>query len=485
MKTRFEDLTDHALTARLYDIRGQERALVVEFLHLLNEIERRRTVLVLGFSSTFAFCVEHLGLSKGTAYRRITCARLVARFPVLAEYLADGRLSCRTLVVLREVLDEERIGEILDRAAGRSEEQVKELAAALRPRPEPAEMLRRLPSSTPRQGVLALEVPVSIGSRVEQIVEFHQVAPPVVEAPVPVPAPAVVRACVEERRGTVEPIAEDRYVLRVTVSRELKADLEAVRDALSHKLPGASLEAVLHECVRVTLASCAKRRRGAGRAPARPAKPRGGSRDIPAAVRNAVWARDAGRCTFVGATGRRCGSRHQLEVHHLHPFGKQGPATVDNLTLRCRAHNRLAAEQDYGRAQVAAKIARRRGAREPVAGYGWLAAQNASGAISESQSKVSVASPDAAVMRTSSTVAMVGRSGVSGASEPRVRKTSIGSSASGPSSISSKVLVGSPIDSRLALARANTRPLTRRRWKVPTSSEPAPPTESPMPAGPA
>jgi len=367
MNNRFADLPDHALTARLYDIRGQERALVVEFLHLLNEIERRRTVLALGFSSTFAFCVEHLGLSKGTAYRRITCARLVKRFPVLAEYLGDGRLTTATLVPLREVLCEERLDEILDRAAGRSEEQVAELAAALRPRPEPAEMLRRLPSPAPRQGALDLEVPGSTGSILGPLVESHEVALPAVVQSSALP---VVQARAVERQGTLEPIAPERHVLRVTVSDQFKADLEAVRAALSHQMPGASLEALLHQCVRVTLKACAKRRRGSGKRSLPRAEPRPRSRYVPATVRDAVWERDAGQCAFVGTTGRRCASRHQLELHHIDPFGKGGPATADNLTLRCRAHNRLAAEADYGREQVDAKIRKPRGAREPATPYG-------------------------------------------------------------------------------------------------------------------
>jgi hypothetical protein len=44
-------------------------------------------------------------------------------------------------------------------------------------------------------------------------------------------------------------------VLRVTVSGAFVADLEAVRHALSHKLPAGGLEDVLHECLRVTLQS--------------------------------------------------------------------------------------------------------------------------------------------------------------------------------------------------------------------------------------
>src|SRR5690606_38697253 len=72
-------------------------------------------------------------------------------------------------------------------------------------------------------------------------------------------------------------------------------------------------------------------------------------RHIPAAVRRAVYERDGARCTFVDtATGRRCAETHTLELHHEVPFARGGAHAVDNLTLRCRAHNALAAERDYG-----------------------------------------------------------------------------------------------------------------------------------------
>ena len=140
------------------------------------------------------------------------------------------------------------------------------------------------------------------------------------------------------------------------------ADLEAVRQALSHKLPGAGLEEVLHECLRITLARVQGRRRGSGKKTSAKAPPPG-SRYVPAAVRHEVWTRDGGQCAFVGSTGQRCTSRHQLELHHVDPFARGGPPTTANLTLRCRAHNRHEAEQDFGREHIARKVASRRARR--------------------------------------------------------------------------------------------------------------------------
>ena len=60
-------------------------------------------------------------------------------------------------------------------------------------------------------------------------------------------------------------------------------------------------------------------------------------------------------CIYVDDRGQRCRETAFLEVHHVSPHALGGPATADNLTLRCRAHNALAAEQDFGREFVRAK----------------------------------------------------------------------------------------------------------------------------------
>jgi 5-methylcytosine-specific restriction endonuclease McrA len=72
-------------------------------------------------------------------------------------------------------------------------------------------------------------------------------------------------------------------------------------------------------------------------------------RHIPNAVKRAVWQRDGGQCAFVvGRTGRRCSERIFLEFHHIHPHALDGPATVENISLRCRRHNQYEAELIFG-----------------------------------------------------------------------------------------------------------------------------------------
>jgi hypothetical protein len=78
------------------------------------------------------------------------------------------------------------------------------------------------------------------------------------------------------------------------------------------------------------------------------------SRHIPAAVRRHVWQRDGGRCTFSDSRGERCRATCAIEFHHEHPYALGGPPSAENITLRCRSHNELAAERDFGRELVMA-----------------------------------------------------------------------------------------------------------------------------------
>jgi hypothetical protein len=66
-----------------------------------------------------------------------------------------------------------------------------------------------------------------------------------------------------------------------------------------------------------------------------------------------VYTRDGGRCTFTDSGGQRCRETHYLELHHLKPFAQGGENIASNLTLRCAAHDALAAEQDFGRELIA------------------------------------------------------------------------------------------------------------------------------------
>jgi 5-methylcytosine-specific restriction endonuclease McrA len=83
--------------------------------------------------------------------------------------------------------------------------------------------------------------------------------------------------------------------------------------------------------------------------------PRQRGRYVPAAERREVFERDGGRWSYVDSHGGRCRETRYLELHHLKPFAQGGANLASNLTLRCAAHNALAAAEDFGRELIEQK----------------------------------------------------------------------------------------------------------------------------------
>jgi 5-methylcytosine-specific restriction endonuclease McrA len=55
----------------------------------------------------------------------------------------------------------------------------------------------------------------------------------------------------------------------------------------------------------------------------------------------------------VSPDGKRCGSRHKLELGHIRPVALGGKSTLDNVRLECRPHNRFEAVRVFGREHMA------------------------------------------------------------------------------------------------------------------------------------
>ncbi|HVJ19588.1 MAG TPA: HNH endonuclease [Polyangiaceae bacterium] len=173
-------------------------------------------------------------------------------------------------------------------------------------------------------------------------------APPAMESPAP--------ARLESERYKVQFTAGDEYVKLVEEAKAL----------LSHSDPRISLDELHLRAMRALVADLQRKKQAATSKPRKPAKrspdapapeaeqkyPRQRGRHVPAAVRRAVFSRDQGRCTYCDETGQRCRETHGLELHHLRPFAWGGEHTAENITLRCHAHNTLAAEEDFGKELV-------------------------------------------------------------------------------------------------------------------------------------
>jgi hypothetical protein len=321
-------LSDTELVAAVKSLAGREREATAHLIAHLAELDRRQLYLGAGFPSMFAYCTEALSLSEPAAYNRIEVARAARTFPAILEMLSDGRLSLATVRVLASHLTADNHKELLVGASGKSRRRVEELVARHFPQADVASSIRKLPATAGTVSP-ASEAAATAASREERL-----------STPAAPPAPA--------GRPVIMPLAPERYQIRFTASAATCEKLRLAQDMLRHAVPTGDTAEIIDRALTVLLAELARKKFAAT---ARPHASRGtmpGSRDIAARVRRAVWIRDGGRCAFVSKSARRCNTRAFLEFHHVDPHGVGGEATVENIELRCRAHNNYEAECFYG-----------------------------------------------------------------------------------------------------------------------------------------
>jgi len=349
-------LSDRDLVATVTRLVACANDVTADLIAALAELDTRRLYLSDGCASLFSYCTERLYLSESAAYHRITAARAARRFPVILDRLREGALTLTAVGLLAPHLTEANYRHLLDAARHQGKRTVESLIARLHARPDVCASIRKLPSpraSLPERTESAahLHAPPNGGSRADE--------GPLVSASLLAAADAGIlesRALpIPHRPAVIEALAPARFQVRVTVSAETHAKLRRAQDLLRHVIPDGDPAAVLDRALTVLLDRLERSRCAAansprsavpakGRQPQRESRTR--SRTIPAGVRRAVWERDGGRCTFVGASGR-CKERGFLEFHHRVPFAAGGEATVENVALLCRAHNAHEAWRDF------------------------------------------------------------------------------------------------------------------------------------------
>jgi hypothetical protein len=315
---------------------GHERRATARLVALLAEVDSRRLYLGDGYSSMFAWCMRALHMSEHAAYARIEAARVARRVHGILERLADGRLSLTTVGLLAPHFTDENCETLLEAAERKSKREVEHLVASIHSQPDIPASVRALPSRAPVRSALKLMLSGQSGENEPgpAAMDRSREAPAVTETPA--------------SRPVVAPLAPRRYLLRVTIGEETHLKLERARDLLRHDVPDGDPAALIDRALTLLVAHAERTKFAATTrkpgARVSTLQTRQGSRRSPAAVRRAVWARDEGRCVFRGHHGR-CGETGFLEFRHVVPFAAGGPSTIENLELRCRAHNSYEAER--------------------------------------------------------------------------------------------------------------------------------------------
>lgn len=320
-------LSDEALLARITELAGRDRVASVELIAHLAELEARPAVHLGKGRSLYLYCTEVLRLSEHAAYNRIGAARAARKFPVILDLLAEGAVNVTTVTLLAPQLTPENHLALLEAATHRTKEEVKAIVRRLSPQPDAPTVIRKLPVATTS--------PLSVAS-------------PPLPAPTSAPAPLLVLQPSAPRPG-IELLAPDRYRVQVTVGKETHDKLRRLQDLLAREVPKGDPAVIIDRALTLLLNEVERKKLGATTKPRKAQSTAAGSRHVPAEVRRSVWARDTGRCAFVSTVGIRCASTRYLEYHHVIAFANGGPTTIENIALRCRAHNVYEAESIFGR----------------------------------------------------------------------------------------------------------------------------------------
>ncbi len=317
-------LSDSELLVEVKAAAESERHATARLIALLAQVDARRLYLGEGCSSLFTYCTQVLHLSEHAAYGRIEAARAARRFPVMLDLLAEDAITLTTITLLAPNLTSANHKDVLNSARHKSKRDIEHIVARLRPQPPVAPSVRKLPAATPV--TTAVTMP---------LVDSHSGDEPRTLRP---PAPP---------RAAVMPIAPERYKVQFTVSRDTHDKLRRAQDLLRHSIPNGDPAAIFDRALTLLLIDLERTKLGASARPQTVRRSPSESRHIPASVRREVWKRDGGRCAFVGGSGR-CTERGFLEFHHVKPYADGGATVVENLELRCRAHNMYEAGQYFG-----------------------------------------------------------------------------------------------------------------------------------------
>ena len=302
------------LLENLDSLNEKERKLKVKVLLYLREIDRRKLYLEQGYSSMFDLCVKYLKYSESTAVRRIKAERALGRSKRVIKMLLSGDMTITGLSKIEPICKPENTEAILEKATGCTCRELDILKARHCPSEPKPEKVKPVFVKTE----LKLKSQTSAGGK-----KFTANA---------------------EAAATV---LEEKYRLEFSVSAETINKIKRAKSLLSTKYPkGVKLETLFDELLDNYLNNNDPERREDHNNIKLNKLDR--TRHIPQKIKDLVYSRDGGTCSFVSKSGRRCSSTWNLQYDHIVPFGKGGDNSPENLRLLCGKHNRLMAEKEYG-----------------------------------------------------------------------------------------------------------------------------------------
>jgi 5-methylcytosine-specific restriction endonuclease McrA len=345
-----ENLSSSALITTLKNLNSDEVTTVINILLHLAEFNRRKLYAVEGYSSLFTYCIQELGYCTTTAIRRIAAARCVSEYPELITLLKDLKTNVTSISLIAKILTPANSKDIIQMIAGKSTRFVEEYVAGFLPIREIRETIKPISKSG---AALSAELYALTSEAIEKQQLFRR------QGAEDIKRELGIDASPQEDKKSFSSVPEVSFEVRLKASSDTVRKLRRLQALRGTKESiGDLLGVLLDEYLERHSPEARKERREKRRAlraekllnkQKKRNEAGGRSRHIATHVRDEIYERDGGRCSFTNGRGERCTCREHLQIDHIIPFAKGGTNAPNNLRLLCPAHNSLAADREFGR----------------------------------------------------------------------------------------------------------------------------------------
>jgi hypothetical protein len=240
----FASLSDAALLDEAQRLASAERHATTTLIACLVEVDARRLHLAQGCSSLFGYCTSVLRLSEHAAYGRIEAARCAQRFPRILELLTEGSITLTTVSLIAAQLTPDNQEVLLEAVRRKSRREVERLIAELRPQPDVAPRIRKLPGAPACTEMPMRRHGLPDGATHPQGTDDGAAKVTLRALPLTQVGNETVRLA-PSPRPVIAPLAPRRYRLQLTVSEETHGTLRRLQDLLRHTNPSGDIALIL------------------------------------------------------------------------------------------------------------------------------------------------------------------------------------------------------------------------------------------------
>jgi len=295
-------MTQHPLDDQAAQIVQRYRGEEKNLISVLQEIEAKCVFKIMGYGSMYEYCVGRLKLSDSRAYELINVSRTCTHVPKVKAAIEAGLVSISAVKRIGKVITQENADLWIEQAATLRQKDLERAVATVNPKEAVKEMVKPVAEN---RSMLVLGISRELEKKLERVKELV--------------AQSSSKPCNLEQ--ALEQMAAVFLERKDSVQRAERITQKKL--AAENKAKSTSLSNVARP-VQKTSAQVARQTRS----------------PIPAAIRHQVMLRDRGECQGKTTQGTRCGCRQWTDIHHIRPVLLGGSNDPANLLTLCRSHHR-------------------------------------------------------------------------------------------------------------------------------------------------